>query len=52
MDNILLHFSEIRGNVCVDKNFDLNNYIKALDFEKHHKSLKVKIADLGFARKL
>lgn len=52
MDNILLHFSDLRSNVCVDKSFDLNNYIKDFNFEKQHSSMKVKIADLGFARKL
>lgn len=52
LDNIMLHFSELRSNVCADKNFNLTEYIRAFDFRQQHQSMRVKIADLGFARKL
>jgi len=32
--------------------FDLNAYIRKLNFEEAHNSVLCKIADLGFARKL
>ena len=48
----MLHFSELRSNVCADKNFNMAEYIRAFDFRQHHQSMRVKIADLGFARKL
>jgi serine/threonine-protein kinase ULK2 len=52
LENIMLHFSELRSNVCADKNFNMAEYIRAFDFRQHHQSMRVKIADLGFARKL
>lgn len=32
LDNIMLHFSELRSNVCADKNFNMAEYIRAFDF--------------------
>lgn len=52
LPNVMLHFSDLRNNVIVDTHFNLNEYIKEFDFEKLHKSITCKIADLGFARKL
>jgi serine/threonine protein kinase len=52
LPNIMLHFSEIRSDICLESGFNLQDFIKNFEFEKKHKSLTCKIADLGFARKL
>jgi serine/threonine protein kinase len=52
LPNIMLHFSEIRTDICLESGFILQDYIKTFEFEKNHCSLTCKIADLGFARKL
>lgn len=36
LDNIMLHFSELRSNVCIDKNFNFEKYIRAFDFKHQH----------------
>lgn len=52
LPNVMLHFSDLRRNIIVDKQFKLNNYIKDFDFKKLYSTVTCKIADLGFARKL
>lgn len=50
LQNVMIHFADIKNDICTDPNFVLNDYIAKYDFRKN--SLTCKIADLGFARKL
>jgi serine/threonine protein kinase len=46
LPNILCHFTDLQDKEA------LNVYLKKFDFKEKHASLVVKIADLGFSRKL
>ena len=52
LPNIMVNFTEIRQDICNVKSFDLKKYIREFDFEKKHQTMQLKIADLGFARRL
>ena len=52
LPNIMLHFENLRPNVCLDHSFKLHDWTRDFDFELHHTKMTCKIADLGFARKL
>lgn len=52
LPNIMVNFSEVPQDVCNNKTFDLKKYIREFDFETKHKTIQLKIADLGFARRL
>jgi len=36
LENIMLHFSELRSNICDDKDFNMAGYIRAFDFRQQH----------------
>lgn len=48
----MLHFTDVKKDICTNKDFKLDDYIANFNFAENHKSLQCKIADLGFARKL
>ena len=50
LPNIMLHFSLLPPNACVDPSFDLKKYLNATPITAS--SVICKITDLGFARKL
>jgi len=52
LQNIMLHFNDIKRDSCTDKNFKLDDYIKFFNFAENHKSLQCKITGLSFATKL
>jgi serine/threonine-protein kinase ULK/ATG1 len=52
LPNIMVNFTELRQDLCNDKSFDLKRYIREFDFENKHRTMQLKIADLGFARRL
>lgn len=37
LPNIMLHFSEIRSDICLESGFNLQDFIKNFEFEKNHK---------------
>lgn len=52
LPNVMLHFSDIPLNACINPKFNLKDYITKFDFEHNFANITCKIADLGFARKL
>jgi len=57
LPNILVHFPELANNVCQDESFDMKSFLKTVDLvggvnKSGEEPVHVKIADLGFARKL
>ncbi len=52
LPNIMVNFTEVPQDVCHNNSFDLKKYIREFNFEAKHKTVQLKIADLGFARRL
>ena len=52
LPNVMLHFEEMTHLSAIDNPQVLKEYISHFDFKNLHQTLKCKIADLGFARKL
>jgi len=52
LSNILMHFKALPKDIGVPSGKGLKKYIAELKFEKDHKTVQSKLADLGFARTL